>query len=544
MGKSVTTLRLVALGSLCVSTLYVYGGTLSGYFLSDDLAALYTVVTWAGEGHLLSQILHGFLAPPYRATFFYRPLVDGSFAADYAVWGVNPLGWRLTNLLLHLVNALLLWSLVERLTRGVAGRTVFVAAGAAAAMFVVRPSSPETVVWPSGRSDSLALLGMLSGFLAYLRADGRWGRWYLVAVGAFLFALASKEAGVTTPGGLLALHICGAVRLRPKPGEPCWRAWVRQTLGGVSPFGLILLAYFAWRLFLFGSAFMVYRATLPIAFSDPAWWALKLHALQFFFTPAIVRTPLSLGFSTLVALQLLVGVGAAWLSATARRVWLFGICWLLATLLPLMKQLAIAATGADARLLYIPGAALVVVLAVPLVDLSLVAQPGDPLRRGIFRLGVVGSLLLIVLSIPLLDALLRPWQEAGQSMNAVPPAIAARAMAVPAGDLAILLLPDQVDGALFARNCQGALMAPPVQAHTLSDRVLVVTPPTLQELAPRLTTLPGSQREYWCWQVTAQHFERLDVSVHSSDTWLEAWTAALHDSPCQALAEELVQLRR
>ena len=544
MGKRVTALRLMALGSLCLSTFFIYGGTLSGYFLSDDLAALYSVTTWAREGHLLSQILGGFISPPYRVAFLYRPLVDVFFAGDYAVWGVNPWGWRLTNLLLHLANAMLLWTIVEQITRRVSGRAAFMAAGVAAAMFVLRPSSPETVVWPSGRSDSLALLGMLSGFLAYLRAKGRWGCWYLVAVGAFLFALGSKEAGVTMPAGLVALHIGGAVRLMPKPAESYWRAWVRQTLVGVGPFVLILLAYFAWRLFLFGSAFTVYQATLPIAFSDPAWWVLKFRALRFFLTPTIERTTFSLCFSTLVALQLLAGVIVAWQSSTARRVWLFGVCWLMATLLPLMKQLAIAATGEDARLLYIPGAALAVVLAVPLVDVSPVARHNDTLRRGVFSLGVVGSLLLVVLSVPLLDVLLRPWHEAGQSMNAVPLAIAERAAAVPAGDLAILLLPDHVDGALFGRNCQGALMEPPVQAQTLTGRVLVVTPPSLHELAPKLTTQPSSQHEYWCWHVTTQYFERLGVQAHSPETWLEAWTAALHDSNCQALADELALLDR
>src|SRR5262245_9411801 len=112
-------------------------------------------------------------------------------------------------------------------------------------------------------------------------------------------------------------------------------------------------------------------------------------------------------------------------------------------------------------------------LALPLVNGSLVTRHNDTLRRNILSFGVASRLLLMILSVPLLDILLRPWDEAGQSMNAVPPAIAERAAAVPAGHLAILLLPDHVAGALFGRNCQGALMTPPVQAHMLTDRVLV-----------------------------------------------------------------------
>lgn len=85
--------------------------------------------------------------------------------------------------------------------------------------------------------------------------------------------------------------------------------------------------------------------------------------------------------------------------------------------------------------------------------------------------------------------------------------------AVPEGYRAILVIPDQVDGALFGRDGQGALMESPVQVRSLLSRVLVVTPPSLGEHAPRLAMLPPQafRLEHWVWNVKEEHFERLHL---------------------------------
>ncbi len=107
MSERTGTVRVLVLSGLCLVTTLLYGGSLSGYFLSDDFSFLSAVATWAREDQLLSRLLGGFVSPPYRRDFFYRPLIDVFFAGDYLLWGVHPLGWRLTNLGLHLINALL-----------------------------------------------------------------------------------------------------------------------------------------------------------------------------------------------------------------------------------------------------------------------------------------------------------------------------------------------------------------------------------------------------------------------------------------------------
>ena len=531
-------------GGICLFAAFLYRDALSLYFLGDDLSFLYYVSNGVREERSLSQLFDELISPPYRGAFFYRPLTVVSFLGDYLLYGINPRGWHFTNLLLHLVNVTLLWCLVVHLAGGRVGRSAMIVAGATAAIFALRPSSPETVAWVSDRTDQLVLMGFLIALLAYLRAEGKWGRYYLLAVGGFLFALGSKEAGVTLPGGLLSLHIAGAVPIRPGSEERYCRAWFWHAVKGIGPFALVLLIYFIWRIHLFGTPFRVYLEAAPIELENLAWWAAKSHALRFFLAPTIKITSLSESFLIATLIQILIGLVAALRWPAARRVWVFGGCWLMAVLLPMAPQFLIAPTGEGARLLYIPGAALAVLLAAPLATCFKPSGNGKLLCQTLSVAGVIGITVLVFLSVPLLKDLLRPWLEAGWSMKSLTTAIAARAEAVPEGGFSVLLIPDHFDGALFARNGQGALMEPPVQRQSLSDRIIVLTPPTVGSHAPRLAFLSRQdlKLEHWCWDLEGRRFERLRLREHSPDKWLDAWKSALRDSECRTLVDEFEML--
>jgi protein O-mannosyl-transferase len=541
MPQHTGAIRWLILGGACLVTTAFYAEGLSSYFLGDDLGFLNYIADRVRSDQIISLLFNEILSPPDRGGFFYRPFVVFSFVGDYLIWGTNPIGWHITNLLLHFANTLLLWRFVEHLAGRELGQTSLVVGGAAAAIFALRPCSPETVIWLSARNDAMVLLGFLIALLAYLHANAKWGCHYLIALSGFLFALGSKEAGVTLPAGLLSLHIAGVIALKQRVGEPRWKAWFRHTLIGIGPFALVLLAYLIWRLVLFGSPFKVYLNMPPIDFNDPAWQAAKLHGLRFFLAPSPKSTFLGALFFIVTSAQVLIGLLTAGHSISARRVFVFGICWLMAMLLPLAQQLFIAPTGEGARLLYIPGAALAVLLSAPLAGGFKPA--GD--RKGFDRYrsfaAVAGIMMLIFLSVPLLKNLLRPWLEAGRSMGALPAAIAVRAEAIPEGGLAILLIPDQFEGALFGRNGQGALLEPPVQKQVLGKRVLVVTPLTLGQFAPPMAlSFHGAPRlEQWCWNLEAHRFERLILSAHDPASWRTAWKLALQESGCLTLAHEV-----
>jgi Flp pilus assembly protein TadD len=144
----------------------------------------------------------------------YVPLSWMTLGFDYAVWGMNPLGYHLTSLLIHTANAVLVYVLAERLLRlafappRVSERRIAIAAALGALLFAVHPLRVESVAWATERRDVLSLLFYLVSTLAYLRyATTASRRAYAVALGAFVCALLSKATSMTLPAVLLLLNV-------------------------------------------------------------------------------------------------------------------------------------------------------------------------------------------------------------------------------------------------------------------------------------------------------------------------------------------------
>jgi hypothetical protein len=139
----------------------------------------------------------------------YQPLSWVTLGLDYTLWGMNPLGYHLTNIALHAVNALLVYRLIVALVPGVGPRAAVVGA----LLFAIHPLRVESVAWVTERRDVLSGLFFLLTVLAYLRfvraKDGAqpWRGWFLVSLGCFLLSLLSKAWGITLPLVLLVLDV-------------------------------------------------------------------------------------------------------------------------------------------------------------------------------------------------------------------------------------------------------------------------------------------------------------------------------------------------
>jgi len=94
----------------------VFSGTLKNGFSWDDkfliinnpyikswdyLPAIFTTQLYEGSG---------------MQSNFYRPLQSLSFLLDYSLWGLNPSGYHLTNLFLHIFNAVLVYLILFALS--------------------------------------------------------------------------------------------------------------------------------------------------------------------------------------------------------------------------------------------------------------------------------------------------------------------------------------------------------------------------------------------------------------------------------------------
>lgn len=187
----------LAIGVLLALAIVVsYSHTLSNGFVWDDIPYL-----------LQNQHVHaGLTLPGVKWAFTsmdrcnWHPLTWISTMLDCGLYGSQPWGHHLTNVLFHLANTILLFWLLIRLT-GSVWRSGFVAA-----LFAVHPLHVESVAWVAERKDVLSAFFLFLTMPAYLYYVKRpnWRRYCLVAL-LFAMGLMAKPMLVTLPIILLLL---------------------------------------------------------------------------------------------------------------------------------------------------------------------------------------------------------------------------------------------------------------------------------------------------------------------------------------------------
>jgi Preprotein translocase subunit YidC len=155
-------------------------------------------LTWAGVKWAFTSI----------HASYWLPLIWLSHMVDVQLYGLNAGGHHVTNVLLHSVDTILLFALLQR-TTGALGRSAFVAA-----LFAVHPLHVESVVWLTERKDVLSTLFLLLTiwtYVDYVRQPSR-GR-YVLSLACFTLGLMCKAMLVTLPFMLLLLDVWPLGRL-------------------------------------------------------------------------------------------------------------------------------------------------------------------------------------------------------------------------------------------------------------------------------------------------------------------------------------------
>ncbi|MFO7984572.1 MAG: tetratricopeptide repeat protein [Desulfatiglandaceae bacterium] len=276
---------------VCLLVVTIYIPAIKGDFIWDDDAFL-------TENPLIkaSDGLYRFWFSTEAPDYF--PLTSTTLWLEWRLWGKNATGYHLVNVLLHILNAILIWAVLKKL--GIPG------AWLASVIFAVHPVNVESVAWITERKNLLPMVFFLVSILAYLAFDRHTNWWfYILSLVAFLLALLSKTSVIMLPFVLLGCLWWQRNRIRIKDLVRSVPFFVLSVImGGMTiwfqyhnAIGSTVVREdgFLSRLAIAGRAvwFYLYKAVFPInlSFVYPRWEGVEPSLISFL--PLIGLTGLS-----------------------------------------------------------------------------------------------------------------------------------------------------------------------------------------------------------------------------------------------------------
>ncbi len=335
-------LELLIVFGLVAAGLAIYGQTLGYPFISFDDPG------YVSEN---AHVLHGLTREGWHWawTSFERsnwhPLTWLSLMLDGQLYGGNASGYHLTNLLLHLANAVLLFWWLRTATRALWPSAL------TALFFVVHPLHVESVAWVTERKDVLSTFFLLLTLLAYTRyARGGGGRFYALSLMLFALGLTAKPMLVTLPALMLLLDFW------PLGRTGGWRRLVVEKV----PFFALVLASCVVTFLAQRSAAVVPLEALPVGhrlasamlgygfYLHKTFWPLDLGIYYPYWHAKWIVSPWAWGVA-------LVAATAGAIRYARRLPFLFvGWCWFLGTLVPVIGVVQVGGQAVADRYAYVP----------------------------------------------------------------------------------------------------------------------------------------------------------------------------------------------
>jgi tetratricopeptide (TPR) repeat protein len=356
--ESPTGVQLRA-GVIVLSALLAYAGSLSGPFILDDLVSIVDnqqIREWWN--------LEPVLFPRRELPTAGRPLVNFSFAVNYALGGLDVRGYHLINLAFHLLSGLLVFGIVRRTLQlpslkdrfgGIALNMGF----AAALLWTLHPLNTEAVNYITQRTELLMGFFYLLTLYASIRAAVPGSRpWRSIAVVSCLAGMACKESMVTAPVAVMLYDVVFVFESPGKAFRERWRFYAALSLSWA------LLAALVWpgpraRSAGFSAdvspwTYLLNQAVMISRYLQLAVWPRSL--VVNYGWPA----PLTLG-DVLPSALLVAGLLALTAVALVRwPKWGFFGAWFFVTLAPTSSIVPIATEVGAERRMYLPLIAIVV----------------------------------------------------------------------------------------------------------------------------------------------------------------------------------------
>lgn len=377
MDRNRTHLTFISCVLLVIATLAVYSSVRIHPFVSYDDQDYVTQNTHVQAGLTWKTFTWALTSTEADN---WHPLTWLSHALDCQLYGLNPAGHHITNLLLHVLNVLLVFLLLTRVT-GAMGRSLLVAA-----LFALHPLNVESVAWVAERKNVLSTLFFLLALGAYgWYAVKPTVKRYLAVTALFVLGLAAKPMVITLPFVFLLLDFWPLKRIEgwnepsaPSPKESKSRkVRSRESTSGqklpiaTAPFSRLVLEKLPLLVLCAGSAVITMIAqnssgavrslerfsfglrleNAIVSYAMYVWKAFWPTRLAVFYPYSRHPAGWLLSFSALF----LMGVSAwAWKERRARRYLLTGWLWYLGTLVPVIGLVQVGDQAMADRYTYIP----------------------------------------------------------------------------------------------------------------------------------------------------------------------------------------------
>jgi len=353
---------------LALSTVLVYWDIFSHQFVIIDDPVYVVQNPYVQSGLTPQNVKWAFTTT--RAEFWH-PLTWLSYMLDTQVLGGQPAGYLFTNLLLHVLSAILVFLLFRRMT-GAAWQSAFVAA-----LFAVHPLHVESVAWVAERKDVLsAFFWMLTMYFYVYYVECPGYKRYLAVCLFLTLGLMAKPMLVTLPFVLLLLDYWPLGRFKPErpPGAsiPSALFLIREKI----PL-FIITAVFSLTAFLvqksgggisplerYSFVDRIYNAI--ISYAVYMWKMIWPHKLAVFY-PFPDNFPI---WKVGGAVFLLIGITLLALKSARRYpFFIVGWLWYLGTLFPVIGLIKIGDFSMADRYMYIPmiGLAIIVAWGIPVM---------------------------------------------------------------------------------------------------------------------------------------------------------------------------------
>lgn len=205
-GKKTMKQDLWGIVAVILISFVIYGNALNSPFFFDDMSNIVINKDIKNLSNIKTKLIY----PQHKKINYViqnvpsRPLVYLTFTLNYHFGKLNPFGYHLFNLIMHILNAILVFFLTKKIIYYAYQKISFLYPLIATLFFSVHPVNTEVVTYISHRAGSLAAFFYFAALLFFIKAFEKNKYFYAFSVICFVLALFSKQTTVTLPAIILS----------------------------------------------------------------------------------------------------------------------------------------------------------------------------------------------------------------------------------------------------------------------------------------------------------------------------------------------------